>query len=66
MREEIIQNIVNRDGKEIGVITRNAYGSLVLNAANARFIDIDFEQDGLLGSLMAKIRGLYKKETPTQ
>jgi hypothetical protein len=45
MREEIVQPIHNDDGNEIGVITRNAYGALVLNAANAMFMDIDFPDE---------------------
>jgi hypothetical protein len=40
-REEIIETI--DDG---AVVTRNAYGALVLNAARAMFIDVDFGDDG--------------------
>ena len=42
LREEIIQSVTNSAGREVGVVTRNGYGALVLNAANAMFIDIDF------------------------
>lgn len=51
MREEIVQPIRNDDGAELGVITRNAYGALVLNATNAMFMDIDFPAKPLGGSL---------------
>jgi hypothetical protein len=40
LREEIIQEI--REGDELtGVITRNAYGSLVLNTSRVMFVDAD-------------------------
>ena len=41
IREEIIEDIYHASHR-IGVVTRNAYGALVLNAAHAMFIDIDF------------------------
>src|SRR5438270_610131 len=44
LREEIV-GAVNPDGKEVGVVTRNTYGALVLNASNAMFIDIDFPEN---------------------
>ncbi|MGB8643684.1 MAG: hypothetical protein WCF84_00470 [Anaerolineae bacterium] len=40
-REEIIRGIPSAGG-EVGIITRNPYGALVLNAPQAMFIDIDF------------------------
>ncbi len=42
LREEIVQGVTNDAGDEVAIVTRNAYGALVLNAANAMFIDIDF------------------------
>ena len=60
MREEIIQAIKNRRGQEVGIVTRNGYGALVVNAANAMFIDIDFERKsagGLLKGLFGRMRG---------
>ena len=44
LREEITQGVTNAAGGEVAVVTRNAYGALVLNAANAMFIDIDFPE----------------------
>jgi hypothetical protein len=41
MREEIKEAIQNPFRSEVAVVTRNAYGALVLNAGNAMFIDID-------------------------
>jgi hypothetical protein len=64
MREEVVQKVANQAGREVGVVTRNAYGALVLNAVNALFIDIDFKEEedvkqaaapqGLLGRLLGK------------
>jgi hypothetical protein len=41
LREEIKEGIQNRFRDEVGVVTRNAYGALILNATGAMFIDID-------------------------
>ena len=52
LREEIAQVVTTRAGKEVAVVTRNLYGALILNAANAMFVDIDFagpEQDHVSG-----------------
>ena len=43
MREEIIDVIKGHDGRESAIVTRNAYGALILNAAHVMFIDIDFD-----------------------
>ena len=54
LREEIVQTLKHGD-REIGLITRNRYGSLVLNTASACFVDVDFPQvraRGLLDTLM--------------
>jgi hypothetical protein len=61
LREEIVQveHASVRDGS--AVITRNQYGALVLNAARAMFIDVDFDTHvklpaagGFFGRLFAK------------
>ena len=57
MREEITQAVTSANNKELGLITRNGYGALVLNAVNAMFIDIDFKEEkssGVLGKLFSK------------
>lgn len=41
LREEIQEEIVYAE-EQIGLITRNRYGSLVLNTASVCFVDIDF------------------------
>jgi hypothetical protein len=56
LREEIKEAVQNRFRDEVGIVTRNAYGALVLNATGAMFIDIDIpnihkpEKRGLFGS----------------
>lgn len=61
MREEIKERVVDQAQRELAVITRNAYGSLVLNTARAMFIDIDFPSQGVWETLTAQIRGLFGK-----
>jgi len=41
LREEIKEGIQTVFRTEVAVVTRNAYGALVLNSSNAMFIDID-------------------------
>lgn len=58
LREEIIEE-VHADGDVAGIVTRNGYGSLVLNSKEAMFIDIDQPPGspaagGLLGGLFGR------------
>jgi len=39
--EPIVRDFRNEDGETIGVVTRNSYGSLVLNTQELMFIDVD-------------------------
>jgi len=41
LREEVLQE-VRAGGEVVAVITRNRYGSMVLNAARVCFVDVDF------------------------
>lgn len=66
LREEVIRVITNGGNQEIAVITRNAYGSLILNTAKAMFIDIDFEREGIGGSLAGSIGRLFGKKSISQ
>ncbi|MDM7921042.1 MAG: hypothetical protein QUS14_01985 [Pyrinomonadaceae bacterium] len=54
-REEIIREITGEDGELTAFISRNSYGSLVLNTARLMFIDIDVtpHQHGLLDLVMS-------------
>lgn len=56
LREEIIEAIRGRENREIGIITRNAYGALVLNAAQVMFIDIDFPRESGLTAFLRTVR----------
>lgn len=69
LREETIQSLPGAGGKELGVITRNGYGALVLNAAQAMFVDVDFQEDApgvRLASQIRKLVGQGGKAAPTQ
>jgi hypothetical protein len=57
LREEIVQELRGRDGEMAAVVTRNSYGSLVLNTAGAMFIDVDLPDapaTGFFGRLFGK------------
>ena len=47
LREEIIQEIHSRAGDITGIVTRNSYGCLVLNTAEAMFVDVDLPRNGV-------------------
>jgi len=59
IREELIEEIFDRDRNLIGAITRNRYGALVLNAPRVMYIDVDLpppprkKRQGLLGRLFS-------------
>jgi len=57
MREPVLQEFKNNTGEIAAVITRNAYGCLVLNTAQVMFVDIDFPEPmrpGFLQRLFGK------------
>src|SRR5436190_11348747 len=43
-REEVLQTITTETGEVAAVITRNSYGSQVLNTARVMFVDIDLPE----------------------
>lgn len=50
LREEVVEEFAT--GSDVfAVVTRNSYGSLVLNCARALFADIDYPEPTFLGSL---------------
>jgi hypothetical protein len=61
-REEIVREITGEDGSLTAAITRNSYGSLILNTARLMFIDVDVtpKPAGLLDSL----KGLFGIKAP--
>lgn len=61
-REEIVEEIKITDGEIIAMITRNHYGSLVLNTTNLMFIDVDVSPGG--PSLVQSIKSLFGFPVP--
>jgi len=41
LREEILEELRDRSGTVDALLTRNSYGSVVLNAAQVMFVDVD-------------------------
>jgi hypothetical protein len=64
LREEIQQVIKSAWGKELAIVSRNGYGALVLNTAQAMFIDIDFPEKGLGEAAVAPVRRLFGGAPP--
>ena len=63
VREEIVREF-EHDGRLTAVLTRNTYGSLVLNSPQVLFADIDYKEEELsLGGLLGK---LFGRKTPSQ
>ncbi|MBN1916937.1 MAG: hypothetical protein JW889_03425 [Verrucomicrobia bacterium] len=57
LREEVLEELADEQGEQMAVISRTAYGSLVLNAARVMFVDVDLPpppRAGCLGVLFAK------------
>jgi hypothetical protein len=55
-----------RRDEVVGIVTRNSYGSLVLNAARALFVDVDLPQESLgarLGAWLGMTRHRPEAET---
>lgn len=61
LREEVVQRFEDAQGNLYAAVTRNGYGSLVLNAARVMFIDIDFAVTPRSGGLLGFIAGLFGK-----
>lgn len=59
IREEILRELRSPTGSLDGYLTRNGYGSTVLNSAALLFADIDDPPVGLLD----KLRGLFRSRT---
>jgi len=61
LREEILHEMESRGGSPRAVITRNSYGSLVLNTQEAMFIDVGLP-DAPLGGLGRAVAGLFGRK----
>jgi hypothetical protein len=66
LREEIVQTIPGAAGSDAAVVTRNLYGALVLNAARAMFIDVDFADHHASAPAGGLLRRLFAKKLPAE
>jgi hypothetical protein len=62
-REEIVEEMRDDDGVLAAAVTRNSYGSLILNTSDFIFIDVDIPHEPAGGGLVSAIRSLFGKET---
>lgn len=72
-REEILEEITGEDGQTIATVTRNSYGSLILNTDSMMFIDVDVESDsgfsasgGILSKLVSLLSGSGRRRKKAQ
>jgi hypothetical protein len=61
-REEIIQEFHDGAGEPLALVTRNAYGSLVLNARDLMFVDVDLPRPSLRPARL--LRALFGGREP--
>ncbi|HEY0893276.1 MAG TPA: hypothetical protein VGE32_09490, partial [Cellvibrio sp.] len=61
IREEVLDEITNADGRVLAVLTRNSYGAIILNTESVLFGDIDIVEPGLLTKLF-QVFGKTKKD----
>lgn len=64
LREELVEELEHA-GERSAVITRNSYGSLVLNTEGAMFVDIDYPPRGSFVALRRAFGRLFGREVPT-
>ena len=63
-REEIIDEFEDDQGRTHAIVTRNAYGSLILNTRDLMFIDIDFPPGHSNNPLPAFLMKLLGQSAP--
>jgi len=61
LREEIIRDFADGAGSSRAVITRNAYGCLVLNTARLLFVDVDLGEPPEVGGALSRWFGSEKR-----
>ncbi len=67
LREPVLRELKSNSGDVVAVITRNACGCLVLNAARVMFVDVDLAQprgSGSAGVWLARLLGRPQPATP--
>jgi len=57
LREPVLSEIKNNSGGRAAVVTRNAYGCLVLNTARVMFVDVDLPEPKSAGGFLKKLFG---------
>jgi hypothetical protein len=65
-REKLIEEFRDGAGDTVALITRNKYGSLVLNCRDLMFIDVDFPSPSFWRVLWRKLRGQPARPTPEE
>jgi hypothetical protein len=65
LREEELDRIEDPSGQALVVITRNAYGARVMNAAQAMFVDVDLPAAGAFETLIWRIIRLWSRDAPS-
>jgi hypothetical protein len=58
-REEIVEEIKSPDGETVAAITRNSYGTLVLNTRDMMFIDIDIPPESSGARFLRTFKNLF-------
>jgi hypothetical protein len=61
IREEVIDEIKDTDGRLLAVLTRNSYGAIVLNAPSVFFGDIDISEETFFSKFL-QMFGKTKKD----
>ena len=65
VREQIVEEIAGPDGQPYALLTRNSYGSLVLNAARSMFIDVDAAAAPSGGGFLKSLFGVSGGSKPS-
>ena len=66
MREAIVSETFGDDGQAIAIVTRNAYGALVLNTSRVMFVDVDRKEKPVLKGLLSRLFGRKSDGAETQ
>lgn len=65
LREEVLERFSGDDGDLTAALTRNRYGAIVLNAASAMFIDLDFPLVSAGEQFSSFFARLFNRRKPT-
>ncbi|MEE8467966.1 MAG: hypothetical protein V3T22_05895 [Planctomycetota bacterium] len=65
LREELVEELEHA-GERTAAITRNSYGSLVLNTESGMFVDIDYPPRGSFSALRRACGRLFGRQVPSR